>query len=83
MALEEAFSCARELDDEVKIAHLENYSMDLEGCIVWYGVTGRSICPHPSNKISVDEDSAWDPGYLYNKREYTIIPIFYYRRSSG
>ncbi len=44
------------------------------------GVTGWAIGPHPDEYVSTEESRIREVDDLYNKLEYTIIPMFYQRR---
>ncbi len=44
------------------------------------GVTGWSIGPHPNEGLDIQEGYQKEVEDLYNKLEYVIIPMFYYRR---
>ena len=45
------------------------------------GVTGWAIGPHPQEELSSEDSRRSELYDLYNKLEYTIIPMFYGRRS--
>ena len=50
----------------------------IEGCIE--GVTGWAIGPEPHEEVSESERRKRELDDLYNKLEYSIIPMFYHRR---